>query len=80
MKSNYSKPLISFEPLVVSGSSGSSCEGIANFVSGLCSVTVNIGYEIEVYQSDKICDWCPPNPEDYACYHAPTDANNVYSS
>ena len=80
MGKNYVKPAVHLEPLAVGTPVTGSCEGIANFAAGLCSVTVNIGYEIEIYQSENICQYHGPDLDDLVCYHAPSDNNNIFTS
>lgn len=80
MKKSYSKPVIRFESLSIGSFSSSECEGIANFASGLCSVTIDIGFEIEIFQLESVCPWCTPDVNDMVCYHAPSENNNVFTS
>ena len=80
MKKNYSKPAIHFEMLSVGTSVSSSCEGIANFAMGLCSITIDVGFEMNIYQTPDICDYTGPEVDDMICYHAPSDNNNVFTS
>ncbi len=74
------KPAIQFESLSAGAPIASSCEGIANFAMGLCSVTIDIGFEIEVFQTADICAYHGPEVDDMVCYHAPSDNNNIFTS
>ena len=80
MKKNYSKPAIRFEMLSVGTPVSSSCEGIANFAMGLCSITIDVGFEMNIYQDENICEYTGPELDDMICYHAPSDNNNVFTS
>ena len=47
----------------------------------MCSVTLTgPGYNLVLFSDTNICRDTPPNPDDYLCYHAPTEGNNVFSS
>lgn len=80
MKKTYVKPALGFETLSVGGTVSSSCEGIANFAVGLCSITIDVGFEMNIYQDPTICDYTGPGIDDMICYHAPSDNNNVFTS
>ncbi len=80
MKQSYVKPTVSFEKLSVGAPIASSCEGIANFAAGLCSVTIDVGFEIEIFQTADICEYHGPDVDDMVCYHAPSDNNNIFTS
>jgi len=80
MKKKYVTPAIHFETLSIGTSVSSSCEGIVNFAPDLCSVTVDVGFEMQIFQSENICPYSGPDVNDLVCYHAPSDNNNVFSS
>ncbi len=80
MKKTYEKPKIRLEMLSISTPVASSCEGIANFAIGLCSVTIDVGFEMEIFQSANICEYHGPGVDDMVCYHAPSDNNNIFTS
>lgn len=78
----YEKPTIYFESFTLSQNIASGCEGIALFGENVCGVKVNMMDMDMVIIGQGIggCEYQPPNPDDYICYHAPSDANNVFSS
>lgn len=76
----YKKPELVYESFALSQDIASGCEGIANFAEGVCSVTVDVGFPMEIFQNPAVCSNVPPNPDDYVCYHAPSDGNNIFSS
>lgn len=79
MKRAYQRPIVCFQNFALSNQVSSGCEGIANSVEFQCSVLIpEFGYE--VFNSENICPVSPPGVDDYICFHAPTDENNVYSS
>ena len=81
VKKEYRKPWLWYENFQLSQSIASGCEGIANFTEGMCSVTLTgPGYNLVLFSDTNICRDTPPNPDDYLCYHAPTEGNNVFSS
>ena len=81
MKKAYCKPSLWYENFQLSQSIASNCEGIANFTEGMCSVTLEGPvYSLVLFNDPSICINSPPNPDDYLCYHAPTEGNNVFSS
>ena len=80
MKKAYMKPVLQFEKLSVGTPAASSCEGIANFAMGLCSITIDIGFPMEIFQTAEICEYHGPEVDDMVCYHAPSDNNNVFTS
>ena len=80
MKKSYFKPSVRFETLSVGAPVASSCEGIANFAMGLCSVTIDVGFEMNIYQDEAICEYTGPDVDDMICYHAPADNNNIFTS
>ncbi len=79
-KKKYVRPGIHFESLAIGTNISSSCEGIANFAAGLCSVTVNVGFDLEIFQLENVCPYTGPDVNDLVCYHAPSDNNNVFTS
>lgn len=80
-KKHYSKPQLVYESFALSQSIASGCEGIANFGESVCSVTISGIDEIRIFQEAGYgCQFVPPNPDDYICYHAPSEMNNVFSS
>ena len=80
MKKAYRKPELWYEDFQLSQTIASGCEGIANFTEGHCQVILEgPGYSIVLFNADT-CPDSPPNPDDYVCYHAPTEGNNVFSS
>ena len=80
MKKGYRKPAIRFEALSIGSSVSSSCEGIANFAIGLCSITIDGGFALNIYQDGAICEYTGPDVDDMICYHAPADNNNIFTS
>lgn len=82
MKKAYSKPILQFEPLSVGSNATSSCEAIANFAEGYCSVSLDLGGGeiLEIFQLEEVCFYSAPEVNDFVCYHAPSDFNNVFSS
>ena len=80
MKKQYMKPAINFESLSIGTSVSASCEGIANFAMGLCSITIDAGFPMDIFQTENICEYSGPGVDDMVCYHAPSDNNNVFTS
>ena len=81
MKKQYQKPCLYYENFQLSQSIAAGCEGIANFAENQCTLTLEgPGYSLVLFQYGTLCLDSPPNPDDYACYHAPSEANNVFSS
>lgn len=82
MKKAYSKPTMHFESLSVGSVVFSNCEAIANFAEGICSVSVDLGFGevIEIFHQTDVCYYSAPDMTDMFCYHAPSDATNVFSS
>ena len=81
MKKEYRKPQLWYEDFQLSQSIASGCEGIATYAEGLCTVILEgPGYSLTLFSDPAICFDSPPNPDDYLCYHAPTEGNNVFSS
>lgn len=81
MKKTYTRPELFYENFQLSQSIASGCEGIANFNERECSVLLQgPGYDIKLFSMVNVCRDVPPNPDDYVCYHAPSEANNVFSS
>ena len=83
MKKTYKKPELWYEDFRLSQSIAAGCEGIANYAEGQCSVTLkdpNNHYNLVLFMQTAICKHVPPNPDDYVCYHAPSEGNNVFSS
>lgn len=79
MKKVYTKPEIIFDSFELSQSIAAGCEGISQHAEGACAVWLEeLGTSI--FATTAICKYAPPSPEDYVCYNAPTDSNNVYSS
>ena len=82
MKKIYKKPELWYEDFRLSQSIAAGCEGIANIAEGQCTVTISDpdkGYHIVLFTAST-CPDSPPNPDDYVCYHAPSEGNNVFSS
>lgn len=79
MKRVYRKPALIYDSFEMSTNIAGNCEGIANFAENFCSVTINIGFDIEVFNNSN-CEWTGPQAEDMVCYHAPSDSNNVFTS
>ena len=81
MKKTYSRPEVSYENFQLSQSIASGCEGIANFAEDMCSVTYKVfGAEAQLFTLSEVCRDNVPRKDDYVCYHAPSEANNVFSS
>ena len=82
MKKAYKKPELWYEDFRLSQSIAAGCEGIANYAEGLCTVTISDpenGYDIVIFTAG-VCEFTPPNPDDWVCYHAPHEGKNVFSS
>ena len=80
-KKTYQKPDLFFESFALSQSIASACEGEALFVENACPVIVNIqGFDFAVFGQAPMCEFVPPNPDDFICYHAPSEMNNVFMS
>ena len=81
MKKEYQKPKLYYENFQLSQSIAAGCEGLANFVENQCTVTLTgPGYTLVLFNNESICVDSPPGADDYVCYHAPTEFNNVFSS
>ena len=80
MKKTYLKPTIQQMALGASSPLAASCEAIALFAENLCAVSVDVGFNMEIFQSADICDFHTPDVNDMVCYHAPADNNNVFTS
>lgn len=79
MKKVYIKPEIFFDSFELSQSIAAGCEGISQHAEGACAVYVKeIG--LSVFSTKGTCDYYNSEMQDMVCYHAPSDANNVYSS
>lgn len=80
MKKEYQRPELYYESFSLCSAIAAGCEGIANFAENACTVTLKgEGYELVLFNS-SICLDSPPNADDYLCYHAPSENNNVFSS
>lgn len=81
-KKTYNKPELFYESFTLSQDIASNCEGIALFGENVCGVKVNMmDIDMVIYgYGSGACEYQPPNPESFVCYHAPSDANNVFSS
>ena len=79
MKRAYQRPIVCFQNFALSNQVSSGCEGIATSVEFQCSVYIP-ELEYDVFNSENICFASPPGGDDYICYMAPTEENNVYSS
>lgn len=80
MKAAYVKPSLTKQSLSLGSPLGGSCEAIALFAEEFCPIRVDIGFEIEIFQSELICEYSAPDVNDMVCYHAPADNNNVFTS
>lgn len=80
MKKQYVKPDISFDTFELSQSIAGGCEGITNAVYGTCATTIpDLGFSI--FANKHTCDvHAAPGNNEFVCYHAPSDSNNVFSS
>lgn len=79
-KKKYVKPQILITSFELSESIASGCEQISNAAEYMCAV---VDKEAEMtYIADGVsgCTFTPPNPDDFVCYHIPSDNNNVFSS
>ena len=82
MKKTYKKPELWYEDFRLPQSIAAGCEGIANIAEGQCTVTISDpenGYDIVIFTAG-VCEFTPPNPDDWVCYHAPHEGKNVFSS
>ena len=81
-KKAYSRPELYYESLTLSQSIATACEETALFGEGSCPVNIQVGsINVMIFQSaESGCDFCPPNADDYICYHAPSEMNNVFAS
>lgn len=81
MKKEYQRPELFYESFSLCSAIAAGCEGIANFAENQCSVTLSgPGYSLSLFHDSQICSDTPPNADDYVCYHAPSENNNVFSS
>lgn len=82
MKTGYEKPQIQFENFELSESISAGCALISNATQYSCAVFVPEWGEKFYMDETGGCTLTPPNAGagDGLCYHAPSDANNVYSS
>lgn len=81
MKKKYQRPELYYESFALCSTIAAGCEGIANFAENACTVTLRgDGYELVLFNSNTVCLDSPPNADDYLCYHAPTENNNIFSS
>lgn len=83
MKNKYSKPSLFFESFMISQNIASGCEAISIFGEGACPVLYKADgvTDVTLFHGNKEnCEWVPDNPDDFICYHAPSEMNNVFSS
>ena len=81
MKKKYQRPELYYESFALCSTIAAGCEGIANFAENACTVTLEgEGYKLVLFNSNTVCLDSPPNADDYLCYHAPTENNNIFSS
>ena len=80
-KKSYQKPDLFFESFALSQNIAAACEGEALFVENACPVIIHLGsLEITIFGQSPMCEFIPPNPDDFICYHAPSEMNNVFAS
>lgn len=82
-KREYSKPVFIYESFTLSQNIASGCEGIAIFGEKACPVLFKADGISDValfHGMAENCQWSPDNADDYICYHAPSEMNNVFSS
>lgn len=80
-KKSYQKPELFFESFALSQNIASSCEGKPLFVEDACPVVIQLGsLELAIFGQSPMCEFIPPNPDDFICYHAPSEMNNVFDS
>lgn len=78
MKSNYSKPTISFQNIALATAAGAACVYKANFQYGSC--VVEIPEWGEYVWDDSISSGCTISTEDFGCYNVPTSTSNIFDS
>ncbi|MEE1038797.1 MAG: hypothetical protein U0K95_06485 [Eubacterium sp.] len=79
-KKNYVKPQILITSFELAESIASGCEQISNTAEYVCSVSDEEAGLTYIAEGISGCVYTPPNPDDFVCYHAPSDSNNVFSS
>lgn len=82
-KKAYSRPELIYESFALSQDISSGCEAIAMFGENVCPVIYKgkDNFQLSIFQTKAFgCEYCPPNPDDFICYHAPSEMNNVFAS
>ena len=79
-KKKYVKPQILITSFELSESIESGCEQISNSAEYMCAVEDKESEMTYIANGISGCIYTPPNPDDFVCYHAPSDSNNVFSS
>lgn len=77
MKKTYVKPEVYFENFELSASIAAGCSVKINHAEGVCSSIPGIGSIFTDYQT---CTWTAGDNESDYCYHAPLDANRIFTS
>lgn len=80
MKKVYKKPEIVFVSFKLSESISAGCEQISNQAEYACAVEDSMAELTYITGEISGCTYTPPNVYDLVCYHAPSDASNVFSS
>lgn len=87
MKKKYIKPQIYFEDFSPSTNIAGDCEGIVgNASKGTCAVLGTGGIDIFDGEVGAVCVYTPTDlggkedEWDGACYHVPTEYNNLFNS
>lgn len=80
MKKKYEKPQILITSFELSESIASGCEQLSNAAEYACAVEDKEAELTLIAQGISGCIFTPPNPDDFICYHAPSDDSNVFSS
>ena len=79
-KKIYVKPQILITSFELSESIASGCEQISNSAAYTCAVEDKEAEMTYIMGEISGCVFTTPNPDDYVCYHAPSDSSNVFSS
>lgn len=79
-KKKYVKPQILITSFELAESIASGCEQISNMAEYACAVEDSESQMTYIANGVSGCVFTPPNPDDFVCYHAPSDSSNVFSS
>lgn len=79
-KKKYVKPQILITSFELAESIASGCEQISNMAEYACAVLDKESELTYIANGISGCVHTPPNPDDFVCYHGPSDSSNVFSS